>query len=177
MAGCAEARPLRKVLCVTEFIKKIYNLVFGDSAGAETIRYLIVGGLTTLVSFGLFTLLVLVSPFEFTVAVPVFGFEPTVTHIDVYNFISIVIAILFAYVTNKLIVFRRRCGSKAALMREFFKFIGSRVFTMVLEIGIVWLFYNVMGINALIGKVVATVVVVVTNYVLSKLIVFRGKKT
>ena len=61
------------------------------------------------------------------------------------NIVSTVLAILFAYVTNKFFVFSSRTSSFSELAAEFVKFIVSRLFTMVLEIGGVYLFVTVLG--------------------------------
>ena len=144
-------------------IKKIHKAVgyvFGKSNGAEGIRYVIVGALTTVANFAIFSLMTLILGIEVTLS----------------NVISIFISILLAYVSNKLIVFRRQSGSFAELAFEFMKFVGSRLFTMAMEVGIVHVFYYTLGHDALLGKVIATVFVVVSNYIISKAIVFRKPK-
>ena len=115
------------------------------------------GGLTTLVNFGLFVLLH-----------DLLGVSSTVS-----NLISISSSILFAYIANKLVVFKRRSENATKMLAEFAAFVGSRLFTMALEMGIVYLFDGVLGWNATLGKAVSQVVVVVSNYAISKLIVFR----
>ena len=144
---------------MTELIQKIIKYVFGKDLGAETIRYLVIGGLTTVLNFSLFELL----------------YNVVGIHVTVSNVISISISILFAYVTNKLIVFRHHSGSLTGLVVEFLKFVGSRLFTMALEIGAVLLFHNILGLDARIGKISSQILVIISNYLISKLIVFRGK--
>ena len=139
------------------WFKRLISYVLGKNPGSETIRYLIVGGLTTLVNFALFGLMHYIIGIDVTVS----------------NVTSISVSILFAYVANKLVVFMRRSDSALALALEFFKFVGSRLFTMALEIGVVALFYNFLGYEAWFGKVVAQVLVTIANYVISKVIVFR----
>ena len=140
-------------------IKKLIEFVFGKSLGAESVRYLIIGGMTTLVNVALFELL--------------FG----IIGIDVRisNIVSIVAAVLFAYVTNKLVVFRSRSDSLASLIIEFLKFVGSRLFTMALEFGAVELFHNVLEYDARLVKYTTLVLVIILNYLISKLIVFRKR--
>jgi len=141
---------LRKI---TEYIreKKI------GAVSGEAVRYLIAGVATTLVNFALFALL--------TRAIGV--------AVTVSNVTAISASILFAYIVNKHFVFRRRCETKAALAREFIKFVGSRLFTMALEVAAVLLFVDVLAQDPLIGKAIAQVLVVIANYIISKLIVFR----
>jgi len=138
-------------------IQKITKFIFGKGLGGETIRYIAVGGLTTLINFGLFVVM------------------HEALHIDstISNVTSISVSILFAYVTNKLIVFNSHHETRNALFLEFVKFVGSRLFTMALEIGVVLLFDSVLGLSATLGKVVSQVLVIATNYVVSKLLVFR----
>jgi len=139
---------------------KIKEFVFGKGIGGERVRYLIVGGLTTLVNFGLFTLLH-----------EIMGVDSTVS-----NLISIPVSILFAYCANKLAVFRQRSESFKDLSVEFCKFVGSRLFTMAIDIGIVFLFDNVLYWNATVGKAFSQVFVIILNYIISKALVFRTKK-
>lgn len=142
-------------------IQKIIKYVFGKDLGGETIRYLIVGALTTFVNFGLFELLHNVAGLGVTFS----------------NVTSIAVSIIFAYIANKLVVFRRRSDSLSDLAQEFCKFVGSRLFTMALEIGAVALFYNVLGADARIGKIASQILVIIANYFISKLIVFRNDKS
>ena len=125
--------------------------------GGETIRYVGVGAMTTLVNFGVFELL----------------YEIAGITVRTSNATSIFVSIVFAYVANKLVVFRRRSNSFAALAGEFCKFVGSRLFTMALEVGAVELFYTVLGQDARLGKIAAQALVIIANYLISKLIVFR----
>ena len=141
------------------FVRKVFRYVFGEGLGGETVRYVIVGGLTTLVSYGLFELLW-----------GVIGVDVTVSNVT-----SIIIAIIFAYVMNKLVVFRRRCDSLEELALEFLKFAGSRLFTMAIEVGAVYIFYNILGFNARLVKISAQIIVIILNYAISKAIVFKRK--
>ena len=145
-------------VAMARLVGRLGSYVNGKSGGAETVRYIIVGALTTLINYALFELLYSIFKIDVTVS----------------NVISITVAILFAYVSNKLIVFRRRSGSPTALLIEFVKFIGSRLITMALELGIMLLFHNVLGINAHFCKAAALVLVIVANYFLSRLIVFNS---
>ena len=138
---------------------KIKEFIFGKGIGGERARYLIVGGLTTLINFGLFTLLN-----------EIMGVDSTVS-----NLISIPVSILFAYIANKLAVFRRHSGSIEELAAEFCKFVGSRLFTMAIDVGVVFLFDNVLSWNATVGKAISQVIVIVVNYIISKALVFRLK--
>ena len=125
----------------------------------ETVRYVIAGGVTTLVDFGLFTALT-------ALGVPDMA----------ANRISIAAAVLFAYFINKLYVFRRHAGSTRALTLEFIKFIGGRAFTALPEILGYPLLLRLLNGRESIAKAVTIVVVFVLNYTISKLFVFRLAK-
>ena len=123
----------------------------------EVLRYLIIGGCTTLVNFVVFTILVRLFYIDVTIS----------------NVTSVIVSILFAYVANKWFVFRSRCSSLSSLFAEFCKFVGARLVTMVIEVGGVYLLVNVIGQDELLGKLETQVVVIVGNYFISKFLVFR----
>ncbi|MBR6390622.1 MAG: GtrA family protein [Lachnospiraceae bacterium] len=97
------------------------------------------------------------------------------------NTIDWIILVIFTFFTNKLFVFRSKAGSPKAFGREFVSFVLARLFTLLLEDAIIWVGCNKLGFNSEIGslivKLIAQFVVIVSNYILSKLIVFRHKKT
>ena len=97
------------------------------------------------------------------------------------NTLDWIILVIFTFFTNKLFVFRSNAGSPKAFGREFVSFVLARLFTLLLEDVIIWVGCNKLGFNSEIGslivKLIAQFVVIVSNYILSKLIVFRHKKT
>ena len=97
------------------------------------------------------------------------------------NTIDWIILVIFTFFTNKLFVFRSKAGSPKAFGREFVSFVLARLFTLLLEDVIIWVGCDKLGFNSEIGslivKLIAQFVVIVSNYILSKLIVFRHKKT
>lgn len=137
-------------------INKIKKLL----GNGQAVRYIIIGVCTTLVNFICFA--------TFT---ELFKIEVTLS-----NIISIIISILFAYVANKLFVFRSHQKTLSGLFFEFVKFIAARGITMLVEVGGVYLLFNILGIHELIAKLFTQVVVIIGNYFISKLIVFKGKK-
>ena len=138
-------------------LQRIKKYILAKGLGEETLRYIIFGVLTTLVNFGLF----------------VFMYELCGIDYNISNITSISVSILFAYITNKLIVFRWHCNSRKALVLEFVKFVGARLFTLALEFYGLRLFVEVFNWNATFGKVVLMVLVVILNYIFSKLFVFK----
>ena len=92
------------------------------------------------------------------------------------NIISIILAILFAYVVNSKYVFQDKCESIKAHIQPFCKFIGARLVTMVIEVGGVWLLVSVMGMGDMIGKFLTQFIVLILNYIFSKFFVFTTGK-
>lgn len=140
-------------------MKKILN--------RETVTYLIFGVLTTLVNYVCFWL-----------GIKLFGEEYTLL-INVFCFI---IAASFAYVTNKLFVFESKSWAWEILRREIPAFFSARVFSFLLEEAGLWVSkdllhvgrYELLGINGImIAKIALSVLVVILNYVFSKLFIFK----
>ena len=102
---------------------------------------------------------------------------------NVSNIIAWVVAVLFAFVTNKAFVFFSKSWSGQALLEEFVKFIGARVATGIIEIGGLPLLYqlgikqSIFGVEGFVAKIIISVVVIILNYVFSKFIVFSEKKS
>lgn len=91
------------------------------------------------------------------------------------NSIAWVVAVLFAYVTNKPFVFQSFDWSLKTVVPEFIKFVGTRVASLVVENLILLLTVDVLQWNRIFWKLAASVLVVVLNYVGSKLLVFRKR--
>lgn len=128
----------------------------------EIINYIIVGGLTTAVSMALFygsTWIFLDGndPFELQVA----------------NVFSWTGAVLFSYIANRLFVFESK---NPKIFKELIAFVSSRVITLLLDMGTMFLLSSVLHINYNFSKIVAMVLVTVGNYVISKIFVFKKGK-
>ena len=119
------------------------------------IVYLINGGLTTLVNF------VVYIAFRY-----LFGMHELVA-----NTIAWIAAVIYAFITNKVVVFR----DKNNIVKQFIMFAGLRVVSYGFEQISIWLFVTTLGFNDLIVKAIVAVVVVITNYVFSKFIIFKKK--
>ena len=132
---------------------------------SEAFMYLFNGGCTTLVNLVVFSVL--------TYGTSLGSSDLGIT---ISNVISIVLSILFAYVTNKLFVFHSKTNSFKELLYEMGKFIGARIATLVIEVGGVWLAVSVIGQDKMIGKLETQVLVVIGNYFISKFLVFTGNK-
>ena len=127
---------------------------------SEGMRYLFIGGCTTMVNLVIYAVLCRVVHLN----------------VNVSNIISVAVAIVFAYVTNKLIVFRSHCGSFPELASECARFIGARLSTMAIEVGGVFLLYEVAHQSEMAAKLATQVLVIIGNYFISRFIVFRDRK-
>ena len=92
---------------------------------------------------------------------------------SVSNVIAWAVAVVFAYLTNKPFVFRSHDWSGSVMIPELAKFVGSRVFSGFLETAIIFLTVDCMSWNGNAMKLCTSVLVVVLNYIASKLLVFR----
>lgn len=94
---------------------------------------------------------------------------------SVSNVIAWVFAVIFAYVTNKPFVFQSHDWSLKVVGPELVKFVGIRIGSGTLETLIIWVFADGLAFNGNWVKVFTSVLVVILNYVGSKLLVFRKK--
>lgn len=90
------------------------------------------------------------------------------------NMIAWIAAVAFAYLTNKPFVFRSHDWSAKTVIPELSKFVGARIASGVLETGIIFLTVDLLRWNGNVMKLVTSVLVVIINYVASKLLVFRN---
>lgn len=126
----------------------------------EVLLYLIFGGLTTVVSLASFWLCV----------------KPLGINVLVSNVISWICAVTFAYFTNAKWVFEARPQSRSEALRQFFSFYAGRLATLGVEELLLFVFVTLLHCNEMLIKLIAQVVVVILNYVISKLVVFRKKE-
>ena len=95
---------------------------------------------------------------------------------NVSNIISQIIAIIFAFVTNKIFVFEDKDVTPKALFSQFAKFTSLRLVTLFLNSGMFFVMTELMHINDIISKVIISIIVIILNYIFSKLIVFKKTK-
>ena len=131
----------------------------------ELVNYIIVGGLTTIVSLGskwilLFTVLDAEDAFQLQVSI----------------IISWICAVSFAYFANRIFVFNSKNKN---ILKEMVSFFGSRVLTLVMEMVIMWFFITLLRFNSdtwvMIWTFITQVLIMIFNYIFSKLFVFRKK--
>lgn len=89
--------------------------------------------------------------------------------------LSWLITVLSAYLTNRKWVFNSKATTTADLLHEFFAFLSSRLLTLILEMAIIWFGVQLLKQNPLVWKLIDNVVVVIFNYIISKLFVFKSK--
>ena len=126
----------------------------------EIILYLVFGVLTTAVSIGTFALNELVGIHEL-----------------VGNIISWVVSVTFAFFTNRIWVFDAKTDSTKSFFVQFVLFYLSRITTFLVEELIIFVCVTLLHFNPMVIKIIAQVIVIVLNFVVSKLVVFRKKKT
>ena len=91
------------------------------------------------------------------------------------NVIAWVVAVAFAYLTNKPFVFKSHDWSMKTVAPELAKFVGCRVGSGLLETALLFLTVDLLRWNGNLMKIILSVMVVILNYVGSKLLVFRKK--
>ena len=125
----------------------------------EIIMYLIFGVLTTVIS------LIVYYALTYTILNP-----NNSIYLQIANILSWIAGVLFAYFTNREYVFESKNENK---LKEFTSFVGARVTTLILDMLIMGVGVSLLHGNDKILKLISQVLVIVGNYVLSKLIVFK----
>lgn len=125
----------------------------------EVLLYLFFGGLTFIISIASYAFFDITMEMNELVA----------------NIFSWIIAVLFAYITNRTWVFENTKSGAAGIAQELIMFMSGRVATLVVEEAILLVFITWLGFGSMVVKIVAQVIVIVLNYIISKLIVFKKK--
>lgn len=128
---------------------------------SEIINYLIVGVLTTLVSIIIYWVFTKLFHVNYMIS----------------NIISWIGSVSFAYITNKKFVFKSKCDSEKDVFIEVYQFFKYRVFSLVIDIFLMYLFVEVFNIDDMIAKVIVQFIVIALNYIFSKLFVFKKKES
>ena len=89
------------------------------------------------------------------------------------NIIAWIIAVLFAYVTNKLYVFESNRKDAKKTFVEGIYFFGCRLLSLFFDIGIMYLLVNILSVNEVVSKVASNIFVIIINYFFSKMIIFK----
>lgn len=136
---------------------RVFNGIYKKNK--EVLLYLFFGVLTTVVSIVVFALCNVT-----------LGINELVS-----NVISWIVSVAFAFFTNRIWVFAAPTKTASEFVRQLISFYGGRVLTLVLEEAIILIFVTMLGMPSMVIKLVAQVIVVVGNYIISKIIVF-GKR-
>lgn len=128
----------------------------------EIINYLIFGVLTTVVSLAVYY-----------ICVYTFLNPEDAIQLQIANIFSWIAGVAFAYVTNRKFVFESEENNK---LKEASKFVLARVVTLVMDMVIMWLGVTVLHLNDKIIKLISQVVIIISNYIFSKIFVFKKEK-
>lgn len=122
----------------------------------EIIMYLIFGVLTTVVNIAVYYIMAISLQIHYLIS----------------NIVAWFLSVLFAYVTNRKYVFESKSEQ---IIKEMTSFFGARLATGAMDMVLMWLFVGLHILPDFVAKVITNVIVIVANYILSKLVVFKGE--
>lgn len=123
-------------------------------------RYLIFGAISTLINIIIFWLCSKIINFNVAVS----------------NTISWMIAVMFAYITNKKYVFMSKTINNKELFKEITSFFSARIFTLILETIFLWIVINELKFNEIFMKIISNIFVIFLNFIFSKIFIFKNKE-
>lgn len=125
------------------------------------ILYAVFGGLTTLINWGSYYLCY------------------NIVHIPNVpsTIIAWILAVAFAFITNKIWVFDSKSFDGKTLIHEIWTFTSARLATGFLDVGIMFLTVDIMGWDSTVWKLISNILVIILNYILSKLIIFKKENS
>lgn len=126
----------------------------------EVFWYLVFGVLTTIVNIAVYFILRIL-----------FGEQLYL----VWNAVAWIVSVAFAYITNKKYVFESETNSFSDILKEISSFVGCRLFSGILEMIILWITVDILLYPDGIMKIFTNVIVVILNYIFSKLLIFKKK--
>lgn len=124
----------------------------------EIVKYIFFGGLTTVISFIIYFSLVMRG-----------------NGVILSNTISYVVGIIFAFVTNKIYVFKSHNFSTLLIIKQFIKFCFGRFFVYLADTFILSILVYLMFFNAIFSRILLSIFVVIANYLVSKKFAFSSK--
>ncbi|MDE6232380.1 MAG: GtrA family protein, partial [Lachnospiraceae bacterium] len=124
----------------------------------ETISYIIFGILTTAVDFIVYIICSKLLGINYLVA----------------NIISWIAAVIFAFVTNKIFVFKSKSYSISTLINEIPAFFSARIFSLIFSLVFIYMSVVLIGVNDIVAKIISCIFVIVINYILSKFFIFTN---
>lgn len=123
------------------------------------ILYLFFGGVTTLVNILTYALFAKVLSTDYMVS----------------NIIAWITGVSVAYFTNKIYVFESKSVRKSALLRELTTFFIARLLTLLIDMFVMYIGISIFKFNDIIIKIIANIIVIFSNYFLSKYIIFKSQ--
>lgn len=126
----------------------------------EGMRYLVFGALSTVINIVVFA--ICAKYIKFSTAIS--------------NTIAWIAAVLFAYITNKLYVFNSKTIKIKDLTREIISFFSARIITLVIETVFLWVVIDKMGFNEILMKIISNIIVIILNFIFSKIFIFKKDK-
>lgn len=126
----------------------------------ETIYYLVFGVLSTIVNIGVYILCTRTLNIDFIIS----------------NWIAWIAAVIFAYITNKFWVFESKKIQIKFLIKEFLSFVSCRIVSGIIEMFLMYVMISILSINDFAVKITTNIVVVILNFIFSKLIIFKEKQ-
>ena len=143
---------------ISDYIEEVDNVSWYNKY-KEGLLYLFFGGCTTLINIISFII-----------------FRQFKLSVDVSNVIAWLIAVIFAFITNKLFVFDSKNTDRKTVMKETISFLIARVISLGIDTGLLHLMIDFMKIHEVIAKVISNIVVIIVNYIFSKLFIFKKEK-
>lgn len=137
-------------------VEKIKQII---KKNREMIDYLVVGGLTTVVSYVSYAFVSRILNCDFKLS----------------TIISWVCAVLFAFFANKIIVFKSKTQNKRQLFLEVFNFFKFRILSLFIDMALMIILVDFLSINDLIAKFLVQFIIVAVNYIFSKFFIFNKK--
>lgn len=126
----------------------------------EMLLYLFFGGLSFIVSIGTYALFNVMFSINELIA----------------NILSWVITVMFAFLTNRVWVFNSPTKSTNEFIRQLFAFYGGRIVTLIIEEMILFIFITWLNFSSMIVKIIAQIIVIILNYIISKLVIFKKER-
>lgn len=153
-----------------KFMQALYKTTLGKKLidtffNKEVINYLIFGVLTTVVNIVVY----------YAMTWGKTGNLAT-QEMLIANLIAWVVSVIFAYITNKLFVFESKTTNAKELIKELSSFVWFRILSLILDMAVMFVTVDLIKLNDKIMKIVSNVLVVIANYIFSKLFIFNKSK-
>lgn len=140
-------------------MKTLYEIKdkYLTESNIEKISYLIFGGFTTLINLVSYWFFAYVLNFNYMIA----------------SIFAWVFAVAFAFITNKLFVFKSYSKNLSTLLKETISFFTFRILSLFMDLGTMFLCVQIIKMHSLIAKIIANIIVIIFNYFASKFIIFK----